>query len=136
MLQINVVITKISAERFSIVIHPQPIGINANLNVSDAERKTEEEFEVNFIFTVNYSPPLANLVLQGKAIVSGDKGEIKKIYETYEQSKVAPQRLTQTISNLVFVESTLIARTLNLPPPIPLPQISTAKPETKVDYRV
>jgi hypothetical protein len=37
--------------------------------------------------------------------------------------KTAAQIIIQSISNVVFIESVLISRTLNVPPAIPLPQI-------------
>jgi len=49
-----------------------------------------------------------------------------------------PPMLIQSISNVVFVESVIISRTLNVPPPIPLPQIPQIKESEKkssdVDY--
>jgi hypothetical protein len=41
----------------------------------------------------------------------------------YENKKPPLPIVVQSISNVVFIESVLISRTLNIPPPIPLPQI-------------
>jgi hypothetical protein len=70
--------------------------------------------------------------------VAGDKDEVGKIYADYKEKKPPPPIIVQSISNVAFVESILISRTLNIPPPIPLPQIPPAKGLEKktagVDY--
>jgi hypothetical protein len=76
---------------------------------------------------INYNPSIAQISLKGNAYVSGDKGEIDKVLNDYEEKKPPPPLIVQSISNVVFIESVLISRTLNIPPPIPLPQIPQAK---------
>jgi hypothetical protein len=63
--------------------------------------------------------------------VKGDKGEIDKVYREYEEKKPPPPMIIQSISNVVFLESVIISKTLNIPPPIPLPQIPQGKPPDK-----
>jgi len=96
------------------------------------EKKADGSLEVPFVLTINYNPSIAQISLKGSAYVSGDKSEIDKVLKDYEEKKPPPQLIVQSISNVVFVESVLISRTLNIPPPIPLPQIPEAKaPSTK-----
>jgi hypothetical protein len=77
--------------------------------------------------------------LKGNAYVTGERDEIDKALKDFEQKKPPPQIIIQSVSNVVFIESVLISRTLNIPPPIPLPQIPEAgkplssKPEGR-DY--
>jgi len=115
MIKVNVSITNVSAERFWNVRKPiPPIKINTNLNIFEMEKKSED------------------LSLKGRAYVTGDKSEVNKIYQGHKEKKPPPPVVVQSISNVVFVESVLISRTLNIPPPIPLPQISpTKKPSEK-----
>lgn len=133
MIKVNVSITSVSAERFWNIRKPiPPIKINTNLNIVEMEKKTSDFLEVPFVLTVNYNPSIAQISLKGRAYVTGDKGEISKIYREYKEKKPPPPVVVQSISNRVFVESVLISRTLNIPPPIPLPQISpTKKPSEK-----
>jgi hypothetical protein len=63
--------------------------------------------------------------------VVGDKSEIEKAYKDYEEKKPPPPIIIQSVSNVAFIESVLISRTLNVPPPIPLPQIPENKPVEK-----
>lgn len=128
MIRVNILITQVSGERFWDIRKPiPPIQINTNLNLVEVEKKSDELLEVPFVLTVNYNPSIAQISLKGRAYVAGTKDEIGKIYEEYKEKKPPPPMLIQSISNVVFVESVIISRTLNIPPPIPLPQIPQAK---------
>jgi hypothetical protein len=139
MLRVNVSITNVSADRFWDIRKPiPPIQINTNLNLVGMEKKAEDTLEVPFILTINYNPSIAQLSLKGKAYVTGEKGELERVYKDYEEKKPPPPVIVQSISNVVFIESVVISRALNIPPPIPLPQIGEAKPPSdrpsKVEY--
>ena len=121
-------ISNISAERFWDIRKPiPPIQIGTNINVVGMEKKSDGSVEVPFVLAINYNPSIAQISLKGSAYVNGDKSEIDKVLKDYEDKKPPPPLIVQSISNVVFIESVLISRTLNIPPPIPLPQI----PETK-----
>jgi len=132
MIRVNVSITNVSADRFWDMKKPvPPIQINTNLNLVGMEKKSEDSLEVPFVLTISYNPSIAQISLKGRAYVAGDKSEIERVYKEYEEKKPPPQIITQSISNVVFIESVVISRTLNIPPPIPLPQIPEAKPPSK-----
>ena len=140
MLRVNVVIASISGERFWDIRKPiPPIQINTNINVVGMEKKPDDSLEVPFVLSIVYNPSIAQISLKGNAYVNGDKAEIEKVLREDEQKKPPAQIIIQSISNVVFIESVLISRTLNIPPPIPLPQIPGAgkppslKPEGR-DY--
>jgi hypothetical protein len=140
MLRVNVVVTSISAERFWDIRKPiPPIQISTNINLVGMEKKPDESLEVPFVLSIVYSPSIAQLSLKGNAYVNGEKGEVEKVLKDYDQKKPPAQIIIQSISNVVFIESVLISRTLNIPPPIPLPQVPEAgkpastKPEGR-DY--
>jgi hypothetical protein len=128
MIRVNVAITNISAERFWDIRKPiPPIQIGTNINIVGMEKKPDGTLEVPFVLAINYNPSIAQISLKGSAYVSGDKNEIEKVLKDHEDKKPPPPLIVQSISNVVFIESVLISRTLNIPPPIPLPQISQAK---------
>jgi len=132
MIKVNVSISNVSAERFWDIKKPiPPIQINTNLNLIGVEKKSEDSLEVPFVLTINYNPSIAQISLKGKAFVAGDRDEIEKVYREYEEKKPPPPVIVQSISNVVFIESVVISRTLNIPPPIPLPQIPETKPPSK-----
>jgi len=128
MIRVNVVIANISAERFWDIRKPiPPIQIGTNINIVGMEKKPDGSLEVPFVLAINYNPSIAQISLKGSAYVSGDKNEIEKVLKDHEEKKPPPPLIVQSISNVVFIESVLISRTLNIPPPIPLPQIPEAK---------
>jgi hypothetical protein len=140
MLRVNVVVSSISAERHWDIRKPiPPIQISTNINIVGMEKKPDESLEVPFVLSITYNPSIAQLTLKGNAYVNGEKGEVDKVLKDYDQKKPPAQIIMQSISNVVFIESVLISRTLNIPPPIPLPQIPEAgkpmssKPEGR-DY--
>ena len=127
-MRVNVAIANISAERFWDIRKPiPPIQISTNINVVSMEKKSDGTLEIPFVLTINYNPSLAQISLKGSAYATGDKNEIDNILKQYEDKKPPPPIIVQSISNVVFIESVLISRTLNIPPPIPLPQIPEAK---------
>jgi len=130
MIRVNVAILNVSGERFWEITKPlPPIQISTNLNLTGMDRKKDDSVEVPFVLTIGYTPPIAQISLKGKAYVAGDKGELDKVYKDYEEKKPPPPVIVQSISNVAFVESVMISRTLNIPPPIPLPQITDTKPQ-------
>ena len=139
MLRVNVVISSISADRFWDIRKPiPPIQINTNINVVGMEKKQDETLEVPFVLSIAYNPSIAQLNIKGNAYVNGEKNEVDKVLKDFEQKKPPAQIIVQSISNVVFIEAVLISRTLNIPPPIPLPQIPEAgqkPPSTKPEGR-
>jgi hypothetical protein len=125
MIQVNVFLHDISAERFLDIEKPIPqIQIATNLNLVGINKKREEELEVPFVFSISYNPAIAQINVKGKALVRGSKEELKEIYDGYAEKKPPPPMIVQAASNVAFLESILISRILNVPPPIPLPQVT------------
>jgi hypothetical protein len=138
MVQVRVFVNNISAERFWDIEKPiPPVQVATNLNVVGINEKSEDTLEVPFVFTINYTPAVAQISLKGKSYVTGSKDELKQISSTYKEKKPPPPIIVQSISNFVFLESVIVCRTLNIPPPIPLPQIppTTKKGSSEPTYR-
>lgn len=138
MVNVRVFVNNISAENFWDIGKPiPPIQIATNLNVVGINKKDEELLEVPFVFTINYTPGVAQISLKGKSQVTGSKDELQQILKDYKEKKHPPPIVMQTISNIVFLESVIICRSLNIPPPIPLPKISqsTQKKRSEPTYR-
>ena len=138
MLKVNVAITSISAERFWDMRKPiPPIQINTNINVVGMEKKQDESLDVPFVLSITFNPSIAQMSLKGNAYVIGERTEVDGVLKDYDQKKPPAQIIIQSISNVVFIESVLISRILNIPPPIPLPQIpeSGKPPSSKPEGR-
>jgi hypothetical protein len=132
MLKVSVFIHQVSAERLWDIEKPiPPVQVATNLNLVGVEKTRDELLEVPFVFTINYNPPVAQISFKGKAHVTGEKEELNQIHIAYTEKKPPPPVIVQSISNVAFLESILITRTLNIPPPIPLPQIPPGPDEGK-----
>jgi len=138
MVNVRVFVKNISAESFWEIGKPiPPVQIATNLNMVGINKKGEDMLEVPFVFTINYNPGVAQISLKGKSHVKGSKDEIEQILKDHKEKKPPPPVVLQSISNVVFLESVLICRSLNIPPPIPLPKISPApkKKRSEPTYR-
>jgi hypothetical protein len=132
MIKVGVFIHQLSAERLWDIDKPiPPVQIATNLNLVGIEKKTDDLLEVPFVFTINYNPGVAQISVKGRAHVTGEREELKQIHTAYTEKKPPPQIIIQSISNVTFIESVMITRTLNIPPPIPLPQIPPAQTQGK-----
>ena len=138
MINVRVFVRNISAENFWDIGKPiPPVQIATNLNVVGINKKGEDLLEVSFVFTINYTPAVAQINLKGTSQVRGSKDELEQILKDQKEKKPPPSMIIQSISNVVFLESVIICRTLNIPPPIPLPKISpvTKKKSPEPTYR-
>jgi hypothetical protein len=128
MAHVNVFIYDISAERLWDIEKPiPPVKVSTNLNVVGINKKPKGILEVPFVFTINYMPAVAQISVKGRARIKGPKDELKKIHTAYTEKKPPPPIVVQSISNIVFLESVIISRTLRIPPPIPLPKIPSVE---------
>lgn len=138
MIQVRVFINNISAERFWDIGKPiPPVKVATNLKVVGIESKGENLLEVPFLFAINYAPAIAQISLKGKSHVVGSEKELTQIRDAHKNKKPPPPVIVQSISNVAFLESVIISRTLNIPPPIPLPKIPrvTKKKLAEPTYR-
>jgi len=133
MLQVNIFVTNISADRLWEIDRPMPthVQIGVNINMLDIEQKVDGTLDAPFVFTVGFTPTIAQISIKGKAKISGDTEDTKKILEEHKTKKTPPVQLVQAVSNAALADAILISRSLNVPPPIPQPQVAqTSMPDS------
>lgn len=124
MVNVRVFVRSISAENFWDIGKPiASVQIATNLNVVGINKMDEGLLEVPFVFTINYTPGVAQISMKGKAQVKGSEDELEQILKEHKEKKPPPPIVLQSVSNVVFLEAVMVCRTLNIPPPIPLPKI-------------
>ena len=110
------------------------VQIGVNINMLDIDQKPDGTLDAPFVFTVGYTPPIAQISIKGKAKISGDAEETKKILDDHKAKKNPPVQLVQAVSNAAMADAILISRSLNVPPPlppIPQPQSAQSKPDSR-----
>jgi hypothetical protein len=126
-----------SAERFWEIDRPMPaqVQIGVNINMLDIDQRSDGSLDAPFLFTVSFTPAIAQISIKGKAKISGDVEETNKILEEHKAKKSPPVQLVQAVSNAAMADAILISRSLNVPPPLPpIPQPQTSQ-QTKPDSR-
>jgi hypothetical protein len=126
-----------SAERLWEIDRPMPaqVQIGVNINILDIDEKSDGSLDAPFVFTVGFTPAIAQISIKGKAKISGDTEDIRKILEEYKAKKTPAVQLVQAVSNSAMADAILLSRSLNVPPPLPpIPQPQMAQP-SKLDSR-
>ncbi|MCC6013827.1 MAG: hypothetical protein LM593_05620 [Candidatus Verstraetearchaeota archaeon] len=129
-MNVSIIINYLFGEKIMDISGPINIQITTNISVTKLV-KTEEGLEGNFIFTANYNPAIANIIIKGVVKITGEKNEIENISKEFNKKKILPADILQIIANTSFIEGVIIAKSLNIPPPIPLPIISQSSEEKK-----
>ncbi len=138
MIHVNIFVTSMSAERFWEIDRPMPpqVQIGVNINMLDIDQRSDGSLDAPFVFTVNFTPSIAQISIKGKAKITGDAEDTKKILEEHKAQKAPPVQLVQAVSNAAMADAILISRSLNVPPPLPpIPQQPQPTPATKPDSR-
>ncbi len=98
---------------------PPQVQIAVNINIVGLDMKNESTADAPFVFTVNYSPSIAQLSVKGRAQVIGEKGEISKMIDEHKQNKPPPVAIIQAVSSIVMAEAILLSKSIGIPPPLP-----------------
>ncbi len=116
-------VTQISGEKY-MDLEKGMVNIQVTTNISIQKMvQSEGMLDFSFVFTVNYNPAIATLHIKGSVKVTGDEKELGEIKRAFEEKKNPPPVILQTISNVGFLEGIVMSRSLNIPPPIPLPSV-------------
>ena len=98
-------------------------SINININDMKVEKGL---LEIKYTYTVTYGEKDAFLRLNGSLLAKEDAPE--KIVENWKKKKALPDSVTEEILNAVnylgSVNGTLIARVVNLAPPLTMPKLT------------
>lgn len=121
MLRVAVQVTNLNGERYWAFDTPLPaqVQIAVNINIVGLDQKTDFMVEAPFVFTVSYTPSIAQLSVKGKAHVTADKSEIVQMTEEYKKNRPPPQQVIQAVSSIAMAEVIIMSKSLSVPPPLP-----------------
>lgn len=137
-MKVNVFVTNMSGERLWEVEKdlPSQIQIAVNINVLGIEEQSDGSLRSPFVFTVNFTPAVAQISIKGRARIQGEKAEMQKIIQEQKEKKVPPAQIIQAISSTAIAEAILISKTIGIPPPLPpLPTPPATQTSLKTDAR-
>lgn len=77
-------------------------------------KKSENLLKFPLVFTVIYTPAVAQISVRGTAHVTELKDELKKIHDEHAEKRPPASVVVQSIYNAVLLESVIITRTLNI----------------------
>jgi hypothetical protein len=137
--KINVFVTNLSGERLWEVERelPSQIQIAVNINLLGIEEMTDGSLQAPFVFTVNFTPAIAQISIKGRAKIQGEKNEMQKILQEQKERKAPPAQIIQAVSSTAIAEAILVSKTIGIPPPlppIPSPPTTQAAPRTDSRY--
>ena len=138
MMKVNVFVTNMTGERLWEVEKdlPAQIQIAVNINVLGIEEQSDGTLRSPFVFTVNFTPAIAQISIKGRARIQGEKDELQKILQEQKEKKVPPAQILQAISSTAIAEAILISKTIGIPPPLPpIPAQPAEQQHAKADSR-
>lgn len=120
-LRVAVQVTNLSGERYWAYDTPLPsqVQISVNINIVGVDQKSDSTVEAPFVFTVGYTPSIAQLSVKGKAQVSADRSEVIQMIEEHKKNRPPPQQVIQAVSNIAMAEVIIMSKSLGVPPPLP-----------------
>jgi len=137
MANVRVFITQLSGERLWGIdtTLPAQVQIAVNVNLLGFERKSPGIVEAPFVFTVSFTPSVAQINIKGKAQTLGDKTELDQIMADFGNQKPPPDMVIQQVSSFAIAEAILLAKTIGVPPPIPPFPAAQEQPKHKSETR-
>jgi len=118
------------------------IEINHNISIENVSEISlnlgsgnTPSLKVDFVFSVVYSDSLGSVKIFGDVIFADTKEIIAETYKGWNSDKklnsLVNEEILKFVYNKVSVQSILLADSLNLPSPIPLPKLNFGEVKSK-----
>ncbi len=135
----TLVIIGFSYKKFNVERKGIPTGkinISNNIVIQNVEEKQlslggkerQEGLIFTFEFTSNYEPNIGSIALTGEIVYMEDPKVVKEISKNWKKDKKLPPDIMKGIMNNILtrciVQALILSQDVNLPSPIPLPQLS------------
>jgi hypothetical protein len=134
---VRVFVTQLSGERLWGIDTslPSQLQIAVNVNLLGFERKSPGMVEAPFVFTVSFTPSVAQINIKGKAQTLGEKTELDKIMADFNSQRPPPNMVVQAVSSIAIAEAIVLAKTIGVPPPLPPFPATHEQPKQKSETR-
>ncbi|MDX1610827.1 MAG: hypothetical protein R3185_00565 [Candidatus Thermoplasmatota archaeon] len=126
----SIQVNAIEARRFSSDTEAKPsqVRVDHNSTVTLVQKVGDQQSVIDFRYTASYGS-LGIIKLEGKARFHGpNAGELQQTWESTQQMpQDVASELHTAVMRVCVPEAVFLARDLQLPPPIPLPQVKFDK---------
>lgn len=99
--------------------------VKNDLNIGGSKQAGAKFF---FEYKSSYDPDYAKIVLGGSIMFLSDEETTKKLVAEWKESKKIKKEVAQQVVNSILtkcnIQSILLANTVNLPPPVPMPKVN------------
>jgi len=132
--------TKIAVERKGDIVGKINIGNNVaitNVVQKDLSLGSIKQKGVRFTFNfdVKYEPKIAEILMTGDILYTGEDKKIQEILDEWKKNKRVPPKVTAEVLNSALVrcniQALVLSKEMGLPAPIPLPKVSAEAPPEK-----
>ena len=111
---------------------PPKVGISNNSSVINIEKR-DGELAIDFVFTSIYNPSIASIKIDGTLYYRGD--DVEDIYSTWQSEKtIKSSHIQNVIIEKGLMEAVILAKELNVVPPIPLPRIADEEKKAQEEF--
>ncbi|MDP7115837.1 MAG: hypothetical protein QF632_00920 [Candidatus Woesearchaeota archaeon] len=118
------------------------INIANNISIKEVKESQialgkgkETAIKLTFDFSSKYNPNVGIINLIGEVLNIEDEKKTKDILKEWKKSKKLPQEIMTPILNHILnkcnIQSLILSKDLNLPPPIPMPRINPTEGKEK-----
>jgi len=126
---------KISGEKTSSL--KKGMSVQSDINIASVEEATlslnKPCLKISFKFTVDYTPDIGKLELDGHLLYLDTPEKIKEYTKSWNDSKKLPEQLSIQILNTILskcnIESLILSEKINLPPQLPIGKMAPTKKE-------
>ncbi len=105
-------------------------GLNINISIENV-KVDGQKIEVGYTYIASYPDKVGEMTISGVLFADEDKKIAKEVETEWQKSKKIPQIYAETILNAInytgSANGTLLARVLNLSPPLVPPRISLSE---------
>jgi hypothetical protein len=109
------------------------ISISNNISIKDVKKadiKVSKDNAVKFYFEyLSDYKALGKILLGGSVVYLSTKEDVKKIVDEWKKDKKVKKELMAVLINRILqkcnVQTIILADTVNMPPPVPMPKVKT-----------
>ncbi|MDD5340054.1 MAG: hypothetical protein PHV13_02285 [Candidatus ainarchaeum sp.] len=107
-------------------------SVAVNLDVTGM-KPSGGDLRIDFSYSVNYQPGVARLRFDGYTIIGASKAELDRIEKDWKKDKTLPKSLAEPLINVISFNAetngVLIAKAINIVPPLLAPKIEIGAPK-------